>query len=186
MYIYGYSDGIYHATNCGKGWSGEPFVKLGDLPSNKYGSYSSIYDYPEQPYQIDDECWISFKMCCTYNNTYEGGTPWNGCYYKFASPDLINWTDVTPSGSSDEYIQTAMIGDSNCVHNSYRLEERKLQKISNNFYKEDILKPEGLIENKVDANRYERSGLVVPPGESIYVTDISGEDSVVQVWGYED
>ena len=79
-----------------------------------------------------------------------------------------------------------MIGDSICVHNSYRLEDNTLQKISNNFYKEDILKPEGLIETKVDANRYERSGLVVPPGDSIYVTDISGEDSVVQVWGYED
>jgi hypothetical protein len=169
-----------------QGFSGEHFTKLGELPSNDYGSFNSIYDYPEHPYQIDDECWISFRMCCTYNATWNTASSetWNGCYLKYASPDLINWVDITEE--SGGALSTAMAKGVECIHTSYKLGNSELQRVSNNFFKEDILSPDGLIEIKVDANRYERSGLVVPPGDSIYITDISGEDSVVQVWGYED
>jgi hypothetical protein len=180
------------AITYGENLSGtSPVTLIGGLPSNPYGTYNSKWDFVTQPYQVDDCCWISMLPCCEYTTCCHGGnstcpctpTAWNGCMYKFASPDLATWTDITddPVGSGLTFVP------STCEYSRLEYDTSKsINNKANRFFKESVLEPDGLIEIKVDANRYERSGLVVPPGDSIFVTDTSGNESVVQVWGYED
>lgn len=167
-------------------------TKLGSLDnSNLYTCYQSTMadnytQHMSTPFQVDDQCWVSYVPCMVASQSLAGNFNWNGCLVKFVSSDLISWTcgessttSAVKTEASDGSTNTTHIGD---------FAGGNIIKAVDQFCNDSFLPGQSYIEYKVSGNQFERSGLVIGDGESVYVTDDSDttSETAVQLWGYDE
>lgn len=137
-----------------------------------------------QPYQVSDECWVSWVQCfvpyfCSNSDNIDC---WNGCMIKYVSHNLICWCEATDEQSSYYIVQANGNRELIYVSNSGELEHN-----TDFFFNTACIGNEGLIEYYTSANQYERTGLVIGPGDKVWIADDSGLENVpVQIWGYDE
>ena len=169
-------------------------TKLGGLDNSNlytcYGDGNSItgiwYQHMSTPFQVADQCWVSYVPCFSWNDVACSNFEWDGCLVKFASTDLVTWacgeaSDAT-TGSS-----TSTDGEVNTTHFT-NFADGNIIKSVDRFCDNTFLPGQSYIEYKVSGNQFERSGLVIGDGESVYVTDDSDttSETAVQLWGYDE
>ena len=90
----------------------------------------------------------------------------------FTSTDLVDWENTTTKLDYYESDTSQISSAPSCIYrycNCY---------MSNIDYS-------GMIDYKISANNYERTGVVVSNGDKIFVNNNSRKCMSAQVWGYE-
>jgi len=140
---------------------------------------TSLYQLMTPPINIADQCWVSYVQCYI-NNTINC---WNGCMVKFVSQDLTSWC----CAPEDEYPNSFF-----CLSTGSRnkfeaaVSSNTISAVCDHFFNTSCLDESGIVEFKTTANNLERTGLVIGPGEKLFVADESGNKTSAQVWGYDE
>ena len=186
-----------HCAKCCLNWE-EAAEELGGITklasldnSNLYTCYQSCssgnwYQHMSTPFQVADQCWISYVPCFSWFDERGKQFEWNGCLVKFHSPDLVTWT-CGETSSTTQYSLHTTDGSINTTHVA-DFSDGNIIKAVDQFCNDSFLPGQSYIEYKVSGNQFERSGLVIGDGESVYVTDDSDttSDTAVQLWGYDE
>jgi len=167
-------------------------TRLAELDnSNLYTCYSTCWDtaytqHMSTPFQVADQCWVSYVPCFNWESVQGAAFEWDGCLVKFASKDLITWTCGESSSTATLSIPTTD-GSTNTTHFA-DFTGGTIVKSVDRFCDNSFLPGQSYIEYKVSGNQFERSGLVIGDGESVYITDDSDttSETAVQLWGYDE
>ena len=87
--------------------------------------------------------------------------------------DLLTWTNVGSTFNWNVSTTCSLTANASCIVS-----------LCNGFA--DAVPKCGYMDHDVSANNYERTGIVLSDGDSIYVNNCTGTAALaVQVWGYE-
>ena len=167
-------------------------TKLATLDNcNLYTCYQSCaqanwYQHMSTPFQVADQCWISYVPCFSWADQSGKQFEWDGCLVKFHSTDLVTWT-CGETSSATQYSLATTDGSTNTTHIA-NFSGGNIVKAVDQFCNDTFLPGQSFIEYRVSGNQFERSGLVIGDGESVYITDDSDTTSktAVQLWGYDE
>jgi hypothetical protein len=163
-------------------WIDFGFIKCVSGTPSAWSEKTSKFETSSNPRLIRPCCWAIWKQCFTWNSIpAEGG--WNGCMTQYRSKDLISWTKVedfvshsTESGSGKAVCTTTLKNDGADFTRDQ------------NFYfnSSNCVDDSGTLEYKADANRLERTGIVISNGENVYVNNEGSSDLSAIAWGYDE
>lgn len=159
---------------------GTYLTKVADNPSVFSGR--NEFDIPTNPYLVGRSCWAIWWPCFCCNQ--DVGL-WNGCWERYTSGDLMNWTKtdsdgvIATRGTSGTYPLSA------CII-STTTDGSTITSATNHYFNSACLDGSGTLEYKADINRLERTGIVIGNGDTLYVNNGSSSKVSVQVWGYDD
>ena len=193
-----------HVDNCGDNTYntnlcthlGTGFIqKAGDIPDvwTRYSCFEgdpctgadyNAYRYTamSNPVLVGERCWAVWAQCYNWGDRDIGATGWNGCFLRYHSNDLINW-----SLTEDSILLggTSGTGDAVCSV-CYETDAANFTQYVDHFFNSaNCVSDASLLEYKTSANRLERTGIVLGDGDSIYVNN-SGEQAGVTIWGYDE
>lgn len=157
-------------------------TKVGDTPTVWNGR--GAWDLPTQPRLVGSCCWAIWYpcFCCnTDNDLY-----WNGCWTRFTSGDLINWTQSTSDGIIAARTDTGSY-PTQLVSTAYSTTgSNGINQESNYYFCGTCLNGSGTLEFRSSANRLERTGIVLSNLDNLYFNNGSSAKVSVQVWGYDE
>jgi len=138
------------------------FCKVADFPEIMTCSYyTSPFMCVSCLFRSGESAWsISIYNCDT--------TAWD----TFASSNLVDWESSITSFS---YVEN----DTSMVKNNISCVYRQCNCFMSN------IDCSGMIDYKVSANNYERTGVVISNGDKVFVNNNSNKCMSAQVWGYE-
>lgn len=158
------------------------FVKVSSTPT-AWCEKTSYLEVTTQPMQIGDSKWAIWRACATFGQSLSGG--WNGCYFRYESTDLINWTKTNDTDNTSSVVCSGT-GSSLCKIN-YTYDGTNIATGTNYYYNTaNCVDDSGTLEYKVSANRLERTGIVMSDSDTLYISNDSTTPVAVQVWGYDD
>ena len=127
--------------------------------------------------------YITPQMCvgCLYRMGTQAEPFWSMSIYnhdttawdRFTTDDLLTWTNSGSTFNWDVATTCSLTANASCIVS-----------LCNDFA--DAVPKCGYMDHGVSANNYERTGIVLSDGDSIYVNNCTGTAGLaVQVWGYE-
>lgn len=157
------------------------FVKVADTPT-AWCTRNNMLQPVTQPYQIGTSKWVIWSACHAFGTPLTGG--WNGCYYRYESSDLINWTRSDDVGETST-LACSGVGTSLCKLN-YIYDGTNITEGKNYYYNTaNCVDDSGTLEYQASANRLERTGIVMSDSDTLYISNDSTTPVAVQVWGYD-
>lgn len=171
-----------------KDWiSDEWFLKVADLPSDWERftclcAQGGCYTFMSNPVLVGECCWAVWAQCFNWGDTSLDSVGWNGCMLRYGSNDLANWTLTTDEVSLSV---TAGSGETECIVGLKNDGANFSRSVNHYFNATNCVDNAGTLEYKTQANRLERTGIVLSNGSSIYVNN-SGSPVGLTIWGYDE